>query len=154
MTNGERVDQNKVVIVAAGSAWPLYLACSAYVCPVGRTFKDVGRLGFYSGRTIHGVAASIEHVEPSVLMSQAEAAKRALSLDPTQRRIGDAIVAALAKGYDDVPSNQVLLLSGPDDDATITFVPIRHEGRNAWTMNRRYQSVASLTSATTTADLP
>lgn len=153
MMIGECVDDSKVVIVAAGSAWPLYQACSAYVCPVGRTFQDAGRLGFYSGRTIHGVAATIEHVEPSVLMSQAEAARRALSLDPTERRIGDAVVAALASGYGDVPSNQVILLSGPDDDATVTFTPIRHEGRNAWTMNRRYQSIVALASSTTTTDL-
>lgn len=96
MTNGERVDQNKVVIVAAGSAWPLYLACSAYVCPVGRTFQDVGRLGFYSGRTIHGVAASIEHVEPSGLSFSR--VSRSLGTKGSAKLPGNSRVTALMRG--------------------------------------------------------
>ncbi len=148
------MDDNMVVIVAAGSAWPLYQTCDAYVCPVGRTFRDAGRLGFYSGRTIHGIAARIEHVEPSVEMSEATAAQLCLSLDPRERRVGEAVQAAVANGYNDVPHNQVLLLSGPKSRATVTFTPIRHEGPHAFVMSKTYRPLADLLTATTTADIP
>ncbi len=148
------MDDNTVVIVAAGSAWPLYQTCDAYVCPVGRTFRDAGRLGFYSGRTIHGVAARIEHVEPSVEMSEAEAARLCLSLDPREQRVGQAVQAAVASGYADVTHNQVFLLSSPKSLATVTFPGIRHEGPSAWTLKWRYRPLADLLTATTTADIP
>ncbi len=141
-----------VVIVPAGSAWPLYQTCDAYVCPVKSTFRDAGRLAFYSARTIHGVAAVIEHVEPKVEMSQAAAARLCLSLDPCERRIGEAVQAAVANGYDDVPYNQVLLLSAAKSPETETFAPIRHEGPHAWAMGKRYRPLRDLLNAETTAD--
>ncbi len=109
-------------------------------------------MGFYSARTIHGLAARILHVEKKVEMSSAEAARLCLGLNPVQRHIGEAVQAAIANGYDDVPHNQVLLLSAAKSPETVTFAPIRHEGPHAWAMGKRYRALGDLLSAETTAD--
>lgn len=69
-------DSETVVIVAAGTAWLFYRMAAGYVCQPGRTFRNAGRMGFYSRRQVHGVAARIERILPSVELSSAEAARR------------------------------------------------------------------------------
>ncbi|MDQ3481579.1 MAG: hypothetical protein M3423_09700, partial [Actinomycetota bacterium] len=75
-------------------------------------------------------------------------------LDPRERRLGEAVQAAVANGYDDVSHNQILLLSAPKSPDTAQFPSIKHEGPQAWTMKWRYRPLVDLLSATTTADIP
>ena len=44
----------RACVVAGAGAWPFYLATSAWVGQENRRFGGAGRLGFYSGRQIHG----------------------------------------------------------------------------------------------------
>lgn len=140
-----------VCVVAATSAWPFYQASGAYVCQPHRRFRDATRLGFYSARTIHGLAPRIEHVFLDVAVSAAEAARRALSTSPLERRLGRALAAAVEVGAD--PESQVVLLSAPGDPATARIGDITHRGASAWTMFQRYETLGRLTAASDTADL-
>jgi hypothetical protein len=146
-------DDDKVVIVAAGSAWPLYRLCGGYVCQPNRTFQDAGRMGFYSTRLIHGVAAKILEILPSVRLTYEEAARRTFSLNPAERRIGDIMSAALDDVWEE-SVQQVVVLSTAHEQATETFEAVVHNGANAWTMRQRYQSLDVLVSAKTTDDFP
>lgn len=145
-------DSETVVIVAAGTAWPFYRLCGGYVCQPGRSFQQAGRMGFYSRRQIHGAAARIERILPSVELSQAEAARLSLSLDPADRRVGDIMSAALSEARDD-ETVEIVVLSDIRDQETLKFEPIMHEGTHAWTQNQRYVRVGSLLAARTTDDL-
>ena len=145
-------DHETAVIVAAGTAWPFYRLAGGYVCQPGRTFRNAGRLGFYSRRQVHGVAARIERILPSVELSPAEAARRSLSIDPLDRRIGDIITAALSEDRESEVV-QVVVLSSFRDEDTLKFEPVLHEGTHAWTQNQRYVRVGALMRAKTTEDL-
>ena len=147
------VSSPDVAIVAAGNAWPFYRLTGAYVCQARRTFRNVRHLGFYSQRTIHGAIAAIEHIQDGVLLSQAEAARLALSLDPLEQRLGNVIAAALAAAWHEGERSKVMLLTTLDDPRTTTFPPIRHLGRAAWVMSQRYTSLDALQTAITTDDL-
>jgi hypothetical protein len=145
-------DSDTAVIVAAGTAWPFYRLVGGYVCQPGRTFRTAGRMGFYSRRQVHGLAARIERIVPSVELSAAEAARRSLSLDPDERRVGDIMSAAL---FEDRANEvvQIVVLSSLRDEETLKFDPVLHEGTHAWTQNQRYVRVGALMKARTTDDL-
>jgi hypothetical protein len=142
----------RVCVVAGAGAWPFYLATGAWVGQENRRFGDVGRLGFYSGHQVHGLVPRILHVEPSVGLSADEAAGRALSGDPTDRRVGEAIAAALHDGAS-AARVAVVLLSGPEDPDTVTTEPVAHDGDAAWTMFQRFVELDRLLAARTTDDL-
>lgn len=146
------MDTHKVIVVAAGTAWPFYRSTAAYVCQADKQFGDAGLMGFYSKRTIHGAAARIEQVVP-VVLSQANAARRALSLDPLEQRLGNVIAAALASAWKEGEPSTVVLLSALDEADTVTFNAVVHDAPAAWTMNRRYAWLEDLVKAKTTADL-
>ncbi|GAB2776685.1 hypothetical protein GCM10027020_32490 [Nocardioides salsibiostraticola] len=145
-------DNEQVVVIAAGSAWPFYQLTSAYVCQVGRTFRSAGRMSFYSGRQIHGLAAVIQQIVPELELTEAEAARRSLSMDPVDRHIGAALVEALREDRDDT-FVQIVLLSSQRSDQTLHFSPLAHHGGQAWTKNQRYVTTRDLLSARTTSDL-
>jgi hypothetical protein len=147
MADGERV-----CVVAGASAWPFYLATAAWVGQENRRFGDATRLGFYSGRQIQGVLPRILHVAGSVPLTPDEAATRALSGDPVERRIGEALAAALHDGGT-AARVEVVLLSRPDDDASVTVEPVTHAADAAWTLFQRFTDVDHLRRATTTDDL-
>jgi hypothetical protein len=148
----ERVDdQAPVCVVAASSAWPFYQATGSYICQANRRFRDAGWLGFYSARTIHPLVARIEHVVPEVDLDEETAAPLALSADPDQRRVGQAMAAGLHEGMSGTV--QVVLLSRPRDAVTQQVGAVRHEGRTAWTMFQRYVPLGRLRAAELTSDL-
>src|SRR6478735_7236363 len=68
----------RVCVVAGSGAWPFYLATGAWVGQENRRFGDATRLGFYSGRQVHGLAPRIRHVVASVPLTAEDAATRAL----------------------------------------------------------------------------
>lgn len=145
-------DNDYVVVVAAGTAWGFYRLSGGYVCQPGRTFQNAGRMAFYSNRQVHGAAARIERVIPSVELSQAQAARRTLSLDPTERRVGDIMTAALSDLWSE-REVQIVLLSPFHSEETVRFEPVVHRGAHAWTQNQRYARLDALMSARSTQDL-
>ncbi len=142
-----------MLVVAAGNAWPFYRLTHAYVCQAGRFFRPVRRMAFYSNKTIHGVAATIERELDDQILSDASAAHLSNSLDPVERRLGNTIAAALAGAWKEGERAKVLFLTGPEDLGTKTFPAIPHRGKTAWTMGQRYASLELLVAATTTDDL-
>ena len=86
--------------------------------------------GFYSGRQVQGLAPRIREVVASVPLTAEDAATRALSADPVERRVGEALAAALHDGAT-APRVSVVLLSPPDDPDTASFEPVdpRRRGR-------------------------
>jgi hypothetical protein len=148
----ERVDDGApVCVVAASSAWPFYQATGSYICQANRRFRDAGWLGFYSARTIHPLVARIEHVVPEVDLDDETSAPLALSTDPEERRVGQAMAAGLHEGMSGTV--QVVLLSRPRDSVTQQVGAVRHEGRTAWTMFQRFTDLDRLRTAASTDDL-
>jgi hypothetical protein len=142
----------RVCVVAGAGAWPFYLATGAWVGPENRRFGDAGRLGFYHSRQVQGLAPTIRHLVASVPLTPEDAAQRALSADPVERRVGETLAAALHDGVANARVS-VALLSFPDDADTATFDPVDHEADVAWTMFQRLVDLDRLRSATTTDDL-
>jgi hypothetical protein len=142
----------RVCVVAGSGAWPFYLATGAWVGQENRRFGDAVRLGFYSGRQVQGLLPRILHVEPSVPLTPEEAATRALGPDLVQRRVGEALAAALHDGTTS-PRVAVVLLSLPDADETVVIDALAHDGEAAWTMFQRFVELDQLRAATSTADL-
>ncbi len=147
MADGERV-----CVVAGANAWPFYLATGAWVGQENRRFGDATRLGFYSARQIQALLPRILHVVGSVPLTPEDAATRALSADPVERRVGEALAAALHEGST-TARVEVVLLSRPDDDDTTTVTPVTHDGDAAWTLFQRFTDVGRLRAAATTDDL-
>jgi hypothetical protein len=142
----------RVCVVAGSGAWPFYLATGAWVGQENRRFGDAARIGFYSGRQIHGLLPRIRHVVGSVPTTDEDAANRTLSADPVERAVGEALAALRHEGGT-APRVSVVLLSPPDDAETLSMEPVAHEGDTAWTMFQRFVDVDRLRSATTTDDL-
>ena len=113
----------RVCVVAGAGAWPFYLATGAWVGQENRRFGNATRLGFYSGRQVQGLAPRIGHVVASVPLTPEEAATRTLSADPVERRVGEALAAALHDGGT-AARVSVVLLSPPDDPETVSFDPV------------------------------
>jgi hypothetical protein len=143
---------DRVCVVAGAGAWPFYLATAAWVGQENRRFGDARRLGFYSGRQVQGLAPLIREVIPSVPLTAEDAATRTLSADPVERRVGEALAAALHDGATS-PRVSVVLLSPADDPDTASFEPVTHDADVAWTLFQRFADLDRLRSATSTADL-
>lgn len=145
-------DPERVCVVAGAGAWPFYLATHAWVGQENRRFGDATRLGFYSGREIQGLLPRIQHVVPSVSLTGETAATLALSGDPTERRVGGALAAALHEGTR-VERVEVVLLSGAEEADTVTIEPVPHDGDAAWTLFQRFADLDRLRRAGSTVDL-
>jgi hypothetical protein len=131
------------VIVAARRAHPAYLETRAYVCQPGRSFrKGLTYVGFYADREIKPILARVHGREESVLFTRENA--QALRGDG-QHRLAEVIERSLELEPDREDREwQVFLLSGPEDQETITLPsPIKNttvvNGRPwAWTLGQRY----------------
>ena len=69
-----------------------------------------------------------------------------------QRRVGEALAAALHDGLT-TPRVSVVLLSAADDPDTASFEPVAHDTDTAWTMFQRFTDLDRLRTATSTAEL-
>ena len=146
-------DDEKVCIVGATTAWPFYRLTGAYVCQANRYIQeDTGRLGFYSSRLIHGAAPRILRIYQSIELYEGNVAQLAMDPVPELRRVGLVAEAALQQGATD-PAVQIVLLTPPDHPETVTFEPVRHDGKGAWTQRQRYARLGQLRQARTTDDL-
>ena len=142
----------RACVVGGAAAWPFYLATGAWVGQENRRFGNAERLGFYSGREVHGFLPRIQHVVGSVPLTVEEAATRTLGTDSLERRVGEVLAAALHEGMT-TSRVAVVLLSPPDDPDTLTIDPLPHDGDAAWTMFQRVVDVDRLRAATSTAEL-
>lgn len=151
-----------VVIVAAGSAYALYVKYAMYFCQPGRSFQPIERLGFYTGNEIKPHVPGVLARRDAVHMSRASAHTLRLSSSHEDVAIGQLMEHLLADGVlceGDV--QQVFLLSPADDPRTLVLpAPIRNGSvgprgqRVAWTQRQRYISSAALKAAPeTTVDL-
>jgi len=142
------------VVVAARAAWPEYQYTSAYVCQPDRSFRVgvVTHFGFYAEGAIQPLVPRIRKYLPSVPFTRVEAdARRAAG----EQEVGDLIDRLLNDGPRTEGSLYgVLLLSGPDDPATVRLAhavqndtTTRATGRNwAWTIGQRYTRLDRLRS--------
>jgi hypothetical protein len=138
-----------VVVVAARIAYDEYLNYHAYVCQVGRSFRDVNRLGFYSRGQIKPHFPAIRTVEDHLTFSRETVTQLRTSGSTTDAEIADLIETLVNHNRrDDWNTYKVFLLTSPNDPQTLTLPhPIRHDtsGRgSAWTMGQRYLGEAAL----------
>jgi hypothetical protein len=149
-----------VVIVAAGGAHDLYLKYAMYFCQPGRSFRDVERMGFYTGHEIKPqfprILAHRDHIDldhAAARMLQASTVDDDVALgEVIERLLRDGVLAEGSVG-------QMFLLSPADDPRTLTLPgPIRNASvgprgqRVAWTQGQRYASSTALKSGPTWTD--
>jgi hypothetical protein len=139
------------VVVAARFAWDEYRGNDAYVCKVGRSFRQAKYMVFYSGNEIHSLAPVILNTYPAITFERGR----------YSGKLGE-IVDKLTGTHDrkEGETYQVVLLSSPDDPRTVKLdSPIPNDlkskngGRIAFTQYQRYASLADLNRAKTTSDL-
>jgi hypothetical protein len=149
------VDNDDVVIVAAGFAYPEYLKHSVYICQDGRAFRDgLTHMGFYANAAIQTYVPRTRYREDHVMFTPDEASARK-ARSGTDRVVGEIIETALAIGTREAGKQyQVFLLSGPEDPETVCLVrPIVNDTVSescrswAWTLGQRYVSLTGLTKA-------
>lgn len=142
----------ETVVVAARQAWPLYLACHAYVCQAGRTFRTVDRIAFYTDREIKQHLPGILHRRDNVEWTPEEANRLRQSPEALDRRIATVIDHSRSAGWSD-GRYQVFLLTRPGDPGHRELVsPLANRG-SAFTRGQRYVSLRALETAKTTADV-
>lgn len=154
------VSSEDTVVVAGKDAWPLYCDHHIYVCQAGRSFKDVNYMAFYSEKEIKPEIARIKFKRDDVLWTEEHAEQLMASNNRNERKLGNAIMAARAAGWEG-GRYQVFILSSPNEKPphgehrTLNH-PIKHErhGRgSAYTQSQRYTSLHALELAQTTDDL-
>ena len=143
-------DATTVAVLAAARGWPLYLRCHAFLLRPGRRLRGADRVAFYADRRVQPLVATVLGRREGVVVD-AGALEAARSDDP-------ALAAVLQVVLDDggwpEESADVLLLSGPDDPATLDVGGVEHPRPTAWARTQRYVALGDLRRATTTEDLP
>jgi hypothetical protein len=132
------------VVVAARKAWPEYATTRAYVCQPNRAFREgLTHLAFYADGQVQPLVPRILRHEVAVPFSEEEATRRQASGDDP---LATVIRNLLHQGSRvEGEAYDVLLLSTPDDDATVRLDrPIVNDtvtsaGKPwAWTLGQRY----------------
>jgi hypothetical protein len=148
-----------VVIVAAKSAYDLYLRFGVYACQPRRTFRTSQWMGFYLDKTIQPEIPRILHIEPYIEYTDEWIQRLALRGGPYDQQLADAVRDLRDSGARPAPgdpaNNEIVILTPPEDDRSIALSQaIAHIGYGAWTRGQRYASAAALRqSPATTADL-
>lgn len=144
-----------VVIVAAASAYDLYLRFGVYACQVGRRFREAKWMGFYRSKRIEAEVPRILHIEPYVKYEDEFIDDLAARGGKYDRRIADVVRELRDSGARPAGgTNEIVLLSPRTDPATIVLTaPIVHEGFAAWVRGQRYASSSALKRSRTTGDL-
>lgn len=144
---------DEVLIVAASSAWPIYLKHSLYVCQPQRSFRNTKWLGFYADGCIKPSVAKIisKHDVYEHRFSEPEN-----SSIPTKKLLNWLHDNSDAEGV----KSQIFDLSPKASDDTITLnSEIYNDLKNsngrsyAFTQGQRYTTLEKLKNAKTTSDL-
>lgn len=145
-----QTDQD-VVVVPARYAWGEYQGIHAYLCQVGRVFRSVEYMAFYTAKVIYPLVPMILDIHDKIVLERGRYAGI----------LGHAVASFI--GLQDRKEGEmykIVLLSSPDDPRTqVLTAPLPNDlksrsGRvTAFTQNQRYVSLASLKRAKTTSDL-
>ena len=141
----------EVVVVAARFAWDEYRRNHAYVCKVGRVFRAVEYMAFYSANQIYPLVPVILDICPAITLERGR----------YPGKLGEIVDKFIGvQSRKEGETYQVVLLSSPDDLRTQQLDrPIPNDlksrsGRGtAFTQYQRYVSLVSLKKAKTTSDL-
>lgn len=145
------VDSGTAAIVAARSAYEEYLQHSVYVCQPNRPFRNVERLGFYSGGAIQlhipRILESHDEVEFAVGVHSGALGRVVDKFCEIQKR-------EIGRVY------KVMILSGPDSPETVRLpktIPndkTSQTGKTtAFTMSQRYVALDKLQRAKYTSEV-
>jgi hypothetical protein len=156
------VGEHDTLVVAAAWAYPKYLEYDGYFGPVGRTFRDVGRLAFYAGRAIQREVPAILLRSEHEHLSRERAERLQQSDTEGQRALGRLVERLIAGGvYPEGQDTQLFALTAPGDERTVMppravrNTKVNANGRvAAFVMGKRYTSLAALaTGPSTTSEL-
>ena len=145
-------DPDLVAIVAAKEAWPLYQAVAAYITHNRRSIRPTERLGFYARRTIYPAFPLILSRHDDVDVTEANAARLLLDIDPELQQLGAIVKGAIDYGWGQQLLS-VFVLTPYGDERTVHRSEIPHHLPNAFTMGQRYASLKRLLAAETTEDV-
>jgi hypothetical protein len=148
-----------VVIVAAKSAYDLYLRFGVYACQPRRTFRTAQWMGFYLDKTIQPEIPRILHIEPYIEYTDEWIQRLTVHGGPYDQQLANAVRDLRDSGARPAPgdpaNNEIVILTPPEDDRSIALSrAIAHIGYGAGTRGQRYTSAAALRqSPATTVDL-
>ena len=142
-----------VAVVAVRGGDDTWRRVSAYVGRAGQGVGGVPRVAFYTAKQVLPPVPLVRAVVAHVPLTAEEADRREASGDATDREVARVLRDALATGDVAWETVDVVLLSGPDDPATLDCGGVRHDGPLGWCRSRRYASLDALTAAVTTGDL-
>lgn len=143
--------EEDTVIVAARSAWHIYLATGVYACQVNRSFRDVQHMGFYSsGKIQPEIAKILDSIDDVELLPNLH-----------QSELGIAVDRLLAERPDMKGIRQKLFLLSPPEsadtrileNAIINVNKSKSNKTTAFTMSQRYVVLANLDGAKNTDDI-
>ena len=140
-----------VVVVAARFAWDEYQRYNAYVCKVGRTFRQAQYIAFYSAKQIYPLVPLILETLETVIFQRGR----------YSGKIGEIVDNLTGvHGRKEGETYKIVLLSPPEDrltqclEASIQNDLKSKSGRGtAFARFQRYVSLASLKRAKKTSDL-
>ena len=145
--------KDEVVIVAASSAWKIYEKYGVYVCQAGRSFRNVGWIGFYAEGQIQKSIAKIKR--PS---EDSQFPENSLEGDTELKKKLSAWLTDNAWAMGELL--QVFDISNIESEETVHLPnSIQNDLRNAngrayaFTQGQRYTSLPQLEDAKTTSDL-
>ena len=149
--DGSAADGDVVVaVLAAARGWPLYRRCSGFLLRPGRSLRQVGQVAFYCGGRVQPLVATVLGRREDVVVDAASLAA-AEQQDPP---LAAVLRTVLDDGGWPEERADVLLLSGPDDPATLDVGAVEHGRAQAWARTQRYVRLGDLRAATRTDDLP
>jgi hypothetical protein len=142
------------VVVAAKSAYDLYLRSSIYRCQPNRAFRPVTHIGFYRDRAIEvHIPRILDRIRDVELTAERAAELRSHG----DSQLADAVEKLLSIEPERAGQRfQIFVLSAPDSAETLRLQQaIRHDtaGRgSAWTQSQRYTSTGRLRENPQTTD--
>lgn len=156
----------EVLIIPASFAWSHYLNTSSYVCQPNRTFQKTTHIAFYNrGKIMRKVPKILKTVNEVVFGE--EGYFEVLSDDWDQsdeKKFGKTMKEVVEKSIGSSlrkvgESHKVLLLTGPEEEATISIDEILNDSVDkngaptAFVQRQRYTSLEKLKKAAKTSDL-
>lgn len=161
----ENTDIDDVLILAANTAYGVYLASGIYVCMPERPFREVKQIGFYADKEIKPELPYVKQIFDFVSWTKDNAESLQKSTNDNERELGKAIEWALSdegisisRGWGE-ENYKVFLLEKPDvlsigDSSLNNSIPNNLSGRgSAFTQKQRYVPKNKLFEAESTNDL-
>lgn len=145
--DGLLAPHDDVVVVAARTAYPVYLRRSAYICGAGRSFRPgLTRMGFYSAKTIKREFPLILARDMFVTLTEEEASARESGAGEHGEEWARVIRSAITDHPEMAGGEGGIVLLSPSSASETLVLPaeIEHHRAGAWTQGQRYISVGDL----------